>query len=63
MIILEKKYRVIFTGNEIVLGDYLQEQTGKTYPGEGYSYFECDTLEEMTDFIANNNLKYLEKDI
>jgi hypothetical protein len=59
---LTKPYRVLYSGNEIQNEDYLGPQTGHTYPAENLESAEFDTLEEMQDFIKENNLIFILKD-
>jgi hypothetical protein len=62
MIELTKKYWVLYEGNSIKNEDYMDEQTGKCYPGDGVQYAEFDSLDELEAFIQTNNLVYIEQD-
>jgi hypothetical protein len=63
MIELTKRYWVIYEGTSIKNSDYMTEQTGKCYPGDGVEYAEFDTLEELDAFVQSNNLVYIEQDM
>jgi hypothetical protein len=58
---LTKKYWVLFEGTSIKNSDYMDEQSGKCYPGIGVEYAEFDTLEELEAFVQANNLVYIEQ--
>jgi hypothetical protein len=61
MIELTKKYWVLYEGTSIKNEDYMSEQTGKCYPGEGVEYAEFDSLDELEAFVQANNLEYIEQ--
>ena len=57
MIDLTKPYRLLYSNGEIVnTFDYLEPQTGHTYPAYNISSAEFDTLEQMQQFISENGL-------
>jgi hypothetical protein len=62
MIELTKKYWVLYEGTSIKNEDYMNEQSGKCYPGVGIQYAEFDTLDELEAFVQSNNLVYIEQD-
>ena len=57
---LIKKYRLLYKDNQIINQDYLNEQTGTTYPAPDVQTFETDLLIELQQFINDNNLELLQ---
>ena len=56
---LTKKYRVIYSGNEIILNPYDEySEDSETAVGDGRKSVEFDTLQEVESFIKENSLVY-----
>jgi len=60
---LTKAYRVIYDDNQIVNDDFLEIQSGHTYPALDKQYFETDNKDELLKFVTDNNLFFLPNNI
>ena len=53
---LTKNYRVLYRNGEIINDDYLQFQTGVTYPANDVSFAEFDVQKDLINFVDASNL-------
>jgi len=59
MIILTKKFQIVYKGTEMIRP--LEEINGETYVGEGFSSEEFDIQEDAEKFISDNQLTYTDQ--
>ena len=59
---LTKKYRILYSGSDMLFPLTEEGEEGVTYPAKGLEYAEFDTYAEALAFVTEHNLSYKEEE-